>query len=139
MILSIFFWRHLLNLGCGVDDTEDENGSSDIERIDNGVRHNALSRHIADAEESEKEGEYISHKRTGIAQETLDRVGEGLLLFVDHVAHKHLKRLHRHVDTCVEEHQRAESEGHSCADSHTKRTCIRQQAHHEHCHSRSYK
>ena len=62
MILSIFLRRHLLHLHCGVDDTEDEDGCTDIERVDDGVGHNALGSHIADTEEGEEEREHVAYQ-----------------------------------------------------------------------------
>ena len=50
-----------------------------------------------------------------ITEKALNRVGFCLLFFIDHVAHKHLKRLHRHVDTGIKKHQCDEAEQHSTA------------------------
>lgn len=134
VIHSIFLWIPFLYLHRCEDDTEDKYGCSDVERIDDRVGYYALRGFIGNAESREEEREYVAYKRTRIAEKRLDGVSERLLLLVHHVADKHLERLHSHVDARVEEHQRDKTEDHCRADSHSERSCIRQQTHHEHSH-----
>ena len=134
MIFCILLRRHLLHLCRCVDDAQDEDGGSDVERIDHRVGHYALCSHVAYAEEREQEREHISHQRAGVAQKALYRVGQGFLLLVHHVAHEHLERLHGHVDARVEKHQRDKTEHHGRADSHAERAGVGQQAHDEYGH-----
>ena len=131
MVLSIFLRWHFLYLGCRVDDTEDENGRTDIKGIDHGVGDDSQRRLVGDAQQGEEVGEDVARNGTGVAEERLYGVGERLLLLVDHVAHQHLERLHGHVDARVEKHQREQSEYHCRRYRHAERPGIGQQAHHE--------
>ena len=130
VILGVLLRVPLLHLQCGVDDAEDEYRRTDVERVDYGVGYHALLRLVGYADGCEEIREEVAHDRSGVAQERLYGVGERLLLLVDHVAHEHLERLHRHVDARVEEHQRDEAEHHGCAHRHAERAGVGQQAHH---------
>ena len=130
VILGVLLRVPLLHLHGGVDDAEDEYRCADVERVDYRVGYHALLRLVGYADGCEEIGEEVAHDRSGVAQERLYGVGERLLLLVDHVAHEHLERLHRHVDARVEEHQRDEAEHHGCAYSHAERAGVGQQAHH---------
>mgnify|MGYP000056746179 CR=1 FL=1 len=105
--------------------------STDIERPDDRIRNHTLLSIILDTEEGKEEWEDISGYRTGIAEETLDRVSLCLLFFIYHIAYQHLERLHRHVDARIEEHQRYQSEEHRTAHGQSERTGIREQAHYQ--------
>ena len=84
---------------------------------------------VANFKPSEYKREEEPHKATGITEERLDGVGFGLLLFVDHVAHHHLERLHGDVDARVEKHQRDEAKHHGGAHCHTETTGVGQKHH----------
>ena len=131
IILRILLWIPLLHLHRGVDNTENQDSRTDIERPDDRIRNHTLLSIILDTEEGKEEWEDISSYRTGIAEETLDRVSLCLLFFIYHIAYQHLERLHRHVDARIEEHQRYQSEEHRTAYGQSERTGIRQQAHHQ--------
>ena len=131
IILRILLWIPLLHLHRGVDDTENQDSRTDIERPDDRIRNHTLLSIILDTEEGKKEWEDISGYRTGIAEETLDRVSLCLLFFIYHIAYQHLERLHRHVDARIEEHQRYQTEEHRTAHGQSERTGIRQQAHYQ--------
>ena len=139
IILRILLWIPLLDLRSGIDNTENQDGCSDVERPDNTVGHNTLLSHITDANEGKDEGEEIASHTSCVAQERLDAVGLGFLLFVHHIAHQHLKGLHGHIDTGIKEHQGYQSEQHGCTDSKSQRTSIGQQAHHQYRNSCTYK
>ena len=134
VVLGVLLRVPLLHLQCGVDDAEDEYSGADVERIDYGVGYDALLSLVGYADGCEEIGEEVAHDRSGVAEERLYGVGERLLLLVNHVAHEHLERLHRHVDARVEEHQRDEAEHHCRADRHAERTGVWQQAHHGYSH-----
>ena len=139
VILAVLLRVPLLDLHRGVDDTEDEDGSTDIERPDDRVWHDTLRSHVTQADGCEDEWEEESDDTTRIAQERLDRVGFGLLLLVHHVAHKHLKRLHRHINTCVKQHEGYQAKDEGSTNSHSERAGIGQQAHDGHRHEGTYK
>ena len=61
VVLVIFLRVPLLHLHRGVDDAEDKYGGSHIERPDDGVGHDALGRHVAQAHPGEEEGEHEAH------------------------------------------------------------------------------
>ena len=106
MVFRIFGRWHFFHLYRGVDDTKYQNGCSDIEGIDNRVGNYTLGSYVADAYPCKDEREQETYQATGIAQETLDRVGKAFLLFVYHVAYHHFEWLHRHIDGCIQKHQR---------------------------------
>ena len=129
MILSIFLWRHLLDLAGSIEHAQYQDECTDIERPDDRVRNNALRGHIAETDGREDEGEQKAHHGTSITEERLDAVGLGLLFFVDHIAHQHLERLHGHIDAGIEQHQGYQSEDQSRTHRHTEGTGIGQQTH----------
>ena len=139
IVLRIVLRIPLLNLRGGVDHAEDQDSGTYIERPDDRVGNHALICHIADTKEGEEEGEHITHHRSRIAQERLDGIGLSLLCLVDHIAHEHLKRLHRHVDAGVEEHEGYQTEDHGGTHGQSQRSRVGQQAHHEHSHCGTYK
>ena len=116
IIFGIVLRIPLLHFRSGINDTENQDGCTDIERPNNTVGHHTFLCHIADADKCKDEREHKAQHRTGIAEERLDGVGLGLLLLVHHVTYEHLKRLHRHIDTGVEEHQGNQSEHHGGTD-----------------------
>ena len=120
MVFSIFCRGHLLHFDTGVDDAENEDGSTDVEGVDDRVGDDALRCRVADAHVGEEEGEKVAYEAACVAQETLDGVGQTLLFFIYHVAHHHFKGLHGHVDGGVEEHEGNESEYHGRADLHAE-------------------
>ena len=119
IILGILLRIPLTYFRGGIEHTKDEDSRADIERPDDRIRHDTLFCHIADANECEDKGKHITHHRTSIAKERLNRIGLGLLLLVDHIPHQHLKRLHGHIDARIKEHQGNESEDHGGTDSQT--------------------
>ena len=62
----------------------------------------------------------------------MDAVSFCFLLFIHHIAHQHLERLHGHIDARVEQHEHDEAEEHHRRDGKSQRAGIRQQAHHGH-------
>ena len=68
----------------------------------------------------------------------MDTISRTFLLLIDHIAHHHLKRLHRDIDRGVEEHQREQAEPHSGIQSEEQPlrereiASIGQQQHHSH-------
>ena len=139
VIFGIFLRGHFLNLCGGVDYAEDEYRRTDVERVDYRVGYDTFRGYVADTDEGEEEREHEAYDRACVAEETLDGVCERLLLLVHCVAHKHLERLHGHIDARVEEHQGYQSEYHGCADGHAERAGIRQQAHYEYGYGCAYK
>ena len=132
VVFGVFLRGHFLHLHRGVDDAEDEDGGADVERPDDRVRYDALRGGVLQAHPGEEEGEEVAHEASGVAQETLDGVGQSLLLFVHHVAHHHLERLHGHINRGVEKHQCEEAEHHGGADAHAETARVGQEAHHQH-------
>ena len=130
MEFGIFLRRHLLHLECSEEDAEDEDGCTDVECIFHSVRNLSFRSRISYSEPCEDEWEKISHEASCVAEEALDRICLSLLLFVHHVTDKHLERLHRNIDRCVEEHERDESEDHGSAYRKAEVSCIREHAHH---------
>ena len=121
----------LLHLHRGVDDAEDEDGSTDVERPDDGVGYYTIFCYILDTQKGEEKREYKTYHRTGIAEETLYGVSLCLLLLVYHVAHQHLEWLHSHVDAGVEKHEGYQAEEHCAAYGQAERTGVGQQAHNQ--------
>ena len=139
IILGIVLRIPLTDLRSGIDNAEDENGGADVERPDDAIGHHTLLGHIADANKREHKGEHITHHRASIAEERLDTISLGLLLLIHHIAHQHLKRLHSHIDGCIEEHKGDEAEHHGGTDGETQRARVGQQTHDEHGHGGSDK
>ena len=97
VIFIILVGCPLLHLQRSVDDTNDEDSCTNIERPDDRIGHYTLGSHILNAYPCEEEGKHESHHTTGIAKKRLDAVCLTFLFLIDHVAHHHLERLHGHV------------------------------------------
>ncbi len=121
-----------LHLHRGVNHAEYQDGCTDIKRPYHRVGHHALGSLVGNADGRKEKREDKADYRTGIAEEALNAVGQSFLLLVHHVADKHLKRLHGHVDARVEKHERHKAEYHGSGNSHAKRTGIGKQAHDKH-------
>ena len=116
------------------------------EAVDDAVGHYALGCGVCDAYPGKEDGEEIAHKRTGVAQEALDAVGGGLLLFVHEVSNHHLEGLHCHVDGCVKEDEGEETEPHcgvqakeQIGGGEVEASGLGKQEHHQHGHNSSHK
>ena len=75
MILGIELGRILLNFGGGIEDAQDKDCGTRVEREDNRIGNNALGGYIADTYARKYEGEDLTDKTTCVAEETLNRVG----------------------------------------------------------------
>lgn len=106
VIFGIFGGRHLAHRENRVKHARYQYGCADVERVDNRIGHYALGCHIADANPSEEKREQKPDHIAQIAQKTLNGVYQTLLFFVHKVANHHFERLHRYVDTRVEQHGR---------------------------------
>ena len=105
VILFVFARRPLPHLDDRIDNAQHDDTGSLVETIDNRVGDYALRRRIGDTQKSENVRENKPYERACITQKALDRISTGLLFLVNHVADKHFKRLHGHVDGGVEKHK----------------------------------
>ena len=133
MELRIFLRRHLLHLECSEEDTKDQDNRTDVERVLYGIRNLSFRSGVGNSEPCEEEREDESYESSGIHEEALDRISLALLLLADHVADKHLERLHSHVDRSVKKHQGDESEDHRTGKGEAEVAGVRKQAHHSDC------
>ena len=132
VIFCIFFRWEFLHFGRCIKDAKYQDECSDIERIDDRIRHDSLGGDIADTDCREDKRKQISCQTSCITKETLNGIGKSFLLLVDHIAYHHFKRLHSHIDGSIEKHQRYQAKNHGGTDTHSEASRIRQQAHDTH-------
>ena len=130
VILGIFLWRHLTDVDTGVDDADDEDDGTHVERhLQRGGHTVGGVGAQADIRHEERQGE--ADHLTEVAQETLDGIGQTFLLLIDHVTNHHLERLHGHVERGVEEHQDNGAKRHGHPERVAQAAGIGQQRHHD--------
>ena len=61
------FRGHLFHFYRGVDDAQDQDGGTDVERVNHRIGYRPLARRIADADKREDEREQITYQAAGIA------------------------------------------------------------------------
>ena len=101
-----FFRGHLFYFHRSINDAENQDGRSDVKRIDHRIGNCSFVGYIADTYPGKDKRKQIAYETARIAQEALDGVGESFLLFVDHISYKHFERLHGHIYGSIQEHER---------------------------------
>ena len=145
MELRIFGRIHLLHGKEGVEHAKYEYGGSDIETPLDRIRNHTRIGGVPDTQPGEEDREEIAHQASGVAEEALYGICSTFLFLVDHIAHHHLERLHRHIDGGIEEHQRKNAEPHRSIETEQQPACreietsrVRQQGHYYHGYHRAY-
>ena len=139
IILRILSRCPFLDLQNRVNNTENQDSCTYIERPNDCIRHNALGSLILQSYPCEHVRKDKTYHIAGITKKTLDGIGSGFLFLIDHVAHQHLEGLHSHIDGRIKEHQCYQAENHRSTNGETERTRIGQQTHHGYGKSSTYK